>query len=313
MRTIVQGLVVCVLISTSAAAKDIQVDNVRGDDTRDGGTGRVPEAATGPVRTIARALQLAIAGDRIVLTKSDRPYRESLTLQGPRHSGSDLLPFEIDGQGAILDGTCPVAEGVWQFVERDIFRMEPPSRTTGLLMVDGLPANGAANPDRLSWKLLEPGQAVLTDGAVWFRVEPNRIPANYELRWTVGRVGLTLYDVRNVVIRDLVVQGFALDGINLHDRATGITLEGLTLRGNGRSGLHVGGACRATLAASLAGNNGRAQVHLEGAARLQVTDCELLENPAPAIWDEVTQSTRSAPAVDRPARAGFVDAFWASH
>ena len=41
---------------------------------------------TGPVRTIAKALRLAQAGDRIELAKSEQPYRECVSLVGTRHS-----------------------------------------------------------------------------------------------------------------------------------------------------------------------------------------------------------------------------------
>ena len=57
-------------------------------------------------------------------------------------------------------------------------------------------------------------------------------------------MGITLYEVRNVVIRDLIVQGFQLDGINAHDGVFDALLKKVTCRGNARSGICVGGASR---------------------------------------------------------------------
>ena len=59
-----------------------------GDDGRDGRSAEA-SGAGGPFRTIARALRAAGAGDRIILTKTTEPYRESITLQGGRHSGHE--------------------------------------------------------------------------------------------------------------------------------------------------------------------------------------------------------------------------------
>ena len=88
-------------LTSSVAARDIFVNNVEGDDRRSGRwpTSRGP--AGGPFRTIARALRSAAKGDRIILAGTDQPYRESITLQGGRHSGFDAAaPFVIQGNGA---------------------------------------------------------------------------------------------------------------------------------------------------------------------------------------------------------------------
>jgi len=274
----------CVLcFAGELSAVDIHVDNVRGDDLRDGGTGRGVGLEPGPLRTIRRALEMAHAGDRIVLAKNDEPYRESLTLQGPRHGGALRVPLVIDGHGAILDGTLPVPATAWRFARRDVFQCEPVHRSTGLLYKDGMPISRPASRSRSA---LEPGQGLLDEGVVWYRLEAGVLPSTLDMRWTAHTVGITLYEVHDVEIRDLIVQGFALDGINLHDGATNVELTRLSLRGNGRSGLHVGGASRAILRESHASENGRSQIHLEGAARLQLSQCEIWEDSAPSILQD---------------------------
>jgi hypothetical protein len=112
------------------------------------------------------------------------------------------------------------------------------------------------------------------------------MPRDYELSYTALTVGITLYEVRHVVISDLVVQGFQLDGINAHDGVFDASLVGLTCRGNGRSGISIGGASRVNLTACLVGDNGAAQVRTEGFSHTEILHCNLLENTAPAVVRE---------------------------
>lgn len=296
--------------ASTVRAIDIRVDNVRGDDLRDGGSKRGVGLAAGPVRTIKRALELAHAGDRIVLTKNDEPYRESVTLEGRRHGQSESSPLILEGQGAVLDGTKPVPPEAWRVARKHVYQFDPLIRSTGLLYRDGVPVPRPASGRPGD---LQPGEGTLSRGQVWFRLDENMPPSMYDLRWTAHSVGLTLYEVHGVEIRNLVVQGFALDGVNLHDGATDVRLVGVTLRGNGRSGLHVGGASRATLAESHVSHNGRAQLHVEGAGRLDVRQCELLNEYAPVLEREGGTVTGDLPAPARQAQADFVDRLSRTH
>ena len=99
-------------------------------------------------------------------------------------------------------------------------------------------------------------------------------------------VGITLYEVRNVVIRDLVIQGFQLDGVNAHDSVFNLTLSGLTCRGNARSGISVCGASRVLIDNCLCGNNGDSQVRTEGYSHTRIVNCELLDDTAPPLKRE---------------------------
>jgi hypothetical protein len=99
-------------------------------------------------------------------------------------------------------------------------------------------------------------------------------------------VGITLYEVRHVVIRDLIVQGFQLDGINAHDGVFGASFIGVTCRGNARSGISVGGASRVRVEGCVVGNNGAAQVRTEGYSHTRVINSHLLDNTAPPVVRE---------------------------
>jgi parallel beta-helix repeat protein len=121
------------------------------------------------------------------------------------------------------------------------------------------------------------------DQRIEFRPQANRLPQSYGLTYAAQPVGITLYQVIHVEIQDLVVQGYQLDGINLHDSAFYVNLVGVTARGNGRSGISIGGSSRATLEACLVGNNGLAQVRTEGWSHTKLINCNLLDNTAPAL------------------------------
>ena len=181
-----------------------------------GGMGPPGESGerSGPCRTIAKALRLAGSGDRVVLTKTGEPYRESITLQAARHSGIVGQPFTLVGNGAVLDGSHPVPKDDWEHVAGDVFRFRPPRSSFLVLYLDGKPATRRPEALTDAASQLEPRQWCLDNGVVHFRANQGKMPRDYEVSYTALTVGITLYEVRHVVISDLVVQGFQLDGIN---------------------------------------------------------------------------------------------------
>lgn len=271
----------------NARARDIYVDNVAGDDRRLGTAAKISGRAGGPVRSIRRALELAGGTDRIILADSGEPYRESLTLQAGRHTGFPTQPFTIVGNGAILDGSQPVSKQVWEHVKGDVFRFRPARTSFQMLFLDDKPAERRFVNREDGFPDLQPLEWCLFDRDVYFRVEPTRIPRQYDLSHTALPVGITMYEARHIVITGLVVQGFQLDGINAHDSVFDATLVGLTCRGNGRSGISVGGASRVKIIACLVGNNGAAQVRTEGFSRTEIRNCDLIDGEqAPAVVRE---------------------------
>ncbi|MDA1053069.1 MAG: right-handed parallel beta-helix repeat-containing protein [Planctomycetota bacterium] len=272
------------LISATASGRDIFVDNVAGDDRRDGATEQISGRAGGPVRSFRRALELAEGSDRIVLANSGEPYRESVTLQAGKHTGVATRPFTIVGNGATLDGSAPVPDDAWTHVEGNVFRFRPPRTSFQLLFLDDKPLVRRFVDREAGFPKLQPLEWCLFDRYVYFCVEKDKLPSHYELSHTSLPVGITLYEARNVVISDLVVQGFQLDGLNAHDSVFDATFVGLTCRGNGRSGISVGGASRVKIIACLVGNNGAAQVRSEGFSRTEILNCDLVEAAnAPAV------------------------------
>jgi hypothetical protein len=279
------ALCFCLALSlcSSALGRDIFVNNLAGDDRYAGDLPDNSAGAVGPVRTIAKAARLAGPGDRIVLAASDEPYRESVSLVGLKHSQLESMPLVLEGNGAILDGSLPVPSSAWEHFSGDVYRFRPERLGHQQLFIKARPA--VRHPST-SWNGVVPRLAPLewnlTGGYLYFRTEPGQVPDAYQPSCAALQTGITLYHVQGVEVRDLVVQGYQLDGINVFDAATDVRLIGVTARGNGRSGISVGGSSRVEIRDALVGDNGTAQLRVEGYSKTYLFDCELLDNTAPA-------------------------------
>jgi hypothetical protein len=281
MRRVLTAITLLVTLSSVSTARDIYVNNATGDDRNDATQPENEDVRRGPLRTIAMATKIAEAGDRIVLAKTDQPYRESITLQGGTNSGLSSTPFTLDGNGAILDGSAPVPSGAWQFVKGNVFKFQPRRLHHQNLFIGGIPAVRLAAKDDETLPDLKPLEWCYWRQAIHFCVEDNASPRSYDLSYAAHPVGITLYEVRNAVVVNLTVQGFQLDGVNAHDGAVNCSLVGLVCRGNGRSGVSVGGASRVDIRNCTLGNNGVAQLRLEQKGKARVETSQLLETGVP--------------------------------
>ena len=280
------GLVILMWLTCAAraGAADLFVDNVLGDDRRDGTATVAADRSSGPLHTITHALRLARAGDRIVLAKTDQPYRESITLSGARHSGNVLQPFVIEGNGATLEGAEPIPHDGWQHDRGAVFRYRPARTSFQQLFLDDTPAV-RRYLNSLHGRLpdLKPLQWCMFDGSIYFCVEPDKLPGDYRLSCATLSVGITLYEVHDVVVSGLVVQGYQLDGVNAHDGVAECLLTDLTCRGNGRAGVAVMGASHVEISGCLIGDNGLAQLYCEGQSLASIENSQLLPGTAPPV------------------------------
>ena len=272
------------LIATSAAchARELYVSNIHGSDRYSGRQLTTDSDGGGPFATIAAAVRAARPGDEIEIDNTGTPYSECVTLTATRGSGLPDFPIVIDGNGAILDGSRPVPDHAWEHYKADVFRFTPRQQTYLCLFFEGRPVEEKqVKPTALAPPVLKPRQWCLLDSQVYFRVERGRTPDDYQLTQTGHAVGLTLYGVHDLVIRDLIVQGYQLDGVNAHDLVHRVELRGMTCRGNGRSGICVAGASWVSIAECLLGDNGRMQLRVEAPARVQMTDSDVLKSGVP--------------------------------
>ena len=260
MRRAWVAIVVC-LLAGNAAARDIYVDNLAGNDKNTGLHARGVNDTTGPVRTIAKALRLAEAGDRVMLAKNDEPYRECVSLVGSRNSGSaPLIPFIFDGNGSTLDGSAPIRATAGLTIATTS-SASAPALTAAVLFFQGrsiapLPlARGTAFPPRL-----EPMQWCALDGAIYFAVERTKLPYDYKLSYAELPTGVSLFRVRQVLIRNLTIKGFQADGVSAAAGARDVVLENVTCTANGQRGVWVGGAAQVALDGCKLFGNGESQL-----------------------------------------------------
>lgn len=296
----------CLTGPAPLAARDIFVNNVTGSPNYDG---LEPEAGTvsGPLRSLEHALRIVRKGDRIVMADTGVPYYESVTLATADHCGRPNVPFVIEGGGAILDGSRPVPPEFWRHYAGKIYQL--PLRKRGpyqMLFLDGKPLPRVQFSEDQPTKL-PPLHWGYYKGSIYLRLEDNKLPEDYNLAVAWEPVGITLYHVHDVVIANLTVQGFQLDGVNAHDKVDQCVLGGLVCRGNGRSGIAVAGSSRANIEGCLLGDNGAAQLWVEGQTIVNVNDSELLSNTAQPVMQRdgrLTINPPLQPPQDGPAPSG---------
>jgi hypothetical protein len=284
MRNAAQFTFAWLCLIAAASARDIFVSNVGGDDRREGHERAAIMSEAGPVRTISKALRLAEAGDRIIVENTKVPYREMLSLTGSRHSGNLVAPLVIEGQGATLEGTVPIPAGEWRHVAGDVYAYQPARLGYQQLFIGGRVAlRRPASWRDVTLPRLEPLEWCLWQGWIYFRTHPQRMPDNYEPSCCGLQTGITLYYVHDVVIRDLMVRGFQLDGVAVHDVVRAVRLENVTAQSNGMSGVSVRGASLVELERCTLEGNGVSQLRVEDFARAWLYDCRLIGDTAPAI------------------------------
>lgn len=258
----------------TTAAGDLYVDNRDGDDIFDGRSQHEVNDRAGPVKTIRRALQRVRLGDTIHIANHGIPYYESLEIVGSRFSGG----FHIEGNGAVVSGAKeapfeawkPLGNGVWKFI---------PRRKAYYQLVSGDRAvpefAGAAGATSLP--AIPAGQWAAWHGAIYYHVLPAKpgAAADAPLSFAAEEVGITLLDVDDVVIHNLELRHFRLDGINVHDRCRNIVLDHVRLIENGRAGLAVGGSSLVGIKDSEISGNRVAQVLNAEVAQTEIISTKL--------------------------------------
>jgi hypothetical protein len=280
----------CLLIVLSSALPpaggDVYVNNRAGDDHFTGAQPRNMGDNAGPARTLAKALRLVGQGDRVVLADTGQPYHDSMTLVGHRLSGTYLHPLVIDGGGATLDGSLPVPADRWEFYADNRFRFRPPQMNYHQLFLDGRPANRVATrPVSDVPPPLKPLQWCSHGGYIYFAVELSKLPADYKLSYACIPTGITLFHVDRVIIKDLTIQGFQVDGIQAQNSARRVTLANVTCVANGRSGVCVGGASQVDIDSCELRGNGVAQFSSQQFSEVHLRNSELRNDTGPGWID----------------------------
>ena len=287
MRNACWAVMLACLLLGKAAARDIYVDNVGGNDKNNGLQAQGRGDTASPVRTIAKALRLARAGDRIVLANAV-PYHECVSLVGTRHSGfAPQIPFTFEGNGATLDGSAPIPADGWTHFRDNIFRFRPRTLIQPVVFLNGraiprlwLP-QGTPYPPRL-----QPRQWCSIEGAIYFAVEASRLPPDYKLSYAELPTGITLYQVDQVVVRNLWIRGFQADGVAAAVGARDVTLQKVACSANGQSGVCVQGGAQVKIESCKLAGNGQSQLLTMPNSETFLLASELINDTAPGWVDQ---------------------------
>ncbi len=117
--------VLLIWIAGQAAARDLYVDPIDGDDRADGLAAKAGDGH-GPVKSIAYGLKYAQPGDTVHLRPTAMPYREIPVFHN-RH-GEPAKPITLDGHGATIEGAEPLKAADWTQVSPGLYRGVPLAR-----------------------------------------------------------------------------------------------------------------------------------------------------------------------------------------
>jgi hypothetical protein len=271
--------VVAVLPSVSTGAI-VYVDNRQGRDVYDGRTPQPIDVTSGPVRSIGRALRIAGPGDTIIVANTGVAYTGPVALAGPRNSGFESLPLTIVGNGAVVDGSLPVDRSAWRQLGPGLWRMTPWRKGTYLLLNGGVPMPEHPRPRNLDGlSALPEGHWTSLGGSIYLRLPAIELPEDHALRLAWEPMGLSLYKVRHVVVRDLTFQHFQIDGVNLHDLCSDVVLANVKSLANARSGVTVAGTSTVVLRNCELAANGRHSLLVTEKAAAEVDEASQLSAP----------------------------------
>jgi hypothetical protein len=117
-------------------------------------------------------------------------------------------------------------------------------------------------------------------GAIYYQGTPLEEPADQQFAFAAESVGLTLYDVHDVLITGVTFRHFRLDGINAADQCRNILIENVSSIENGRAGLAVGGTSQVVMRGSKLLDNRRQSLLVTEFGIAQLDETEVSQPPA---------------------------------
>lgn len=250
----------CCMAVGPALARDIYVDPEHGVDTADGlAAARATPDGAGPVKTLARAVALAQAGDTVNLAPRQQPYHETLDLHSK--AGEPGRPIVFDGHGATLTGCDALRPAEWTQAGPGLFRSESlyatlkgqPSvvdrvffRFDGKMQHMGRTSKGPKAAFKKPEEL-QPGEWTLVEGpnVFYVRIADGQAlaDAHIEIPYRLNGVGIHGKGTAHLVIRNLTTTHFLNDGYNIHNESRDLRFENIRAYENGDDGLSAHEAC----------------------------------------------------------------------
>lgn len=264
------SLPLTVLVTTlfgafSNAGEVTYVDHRKGSDRFDGSTPFYAGPGVGPVRSIQAAIRRVATGGKIVLLPSDIPFTQSFVIDRREPLGVRGNPLIIEGNGnRILGG-----------------RALPPSSSTNRTAHTHRPltvqfASGQTIESRQ--RPLVPWQRTV-EMLGSFPPHGRFLPT--ERKPPLDRAAIILVGESHVTIRNLKIEGFALDGIQIRGPAYDIRVEQCEIEGNGRAGLAILTNVNAVIADSIIARNASSGIVADNIVRLELERVAHHDQPVP--------------------------------
>lgn len=239
------------LALSSAALADVFVDHENGSDENDGSVAVAAGDARGPVATLRHALEIRKPADRIVLRKTNAPYRESIVLTGL--GGEPGQSLVIEGNGAVLDGLTTSKPDEWREEPDGSISVDWGADWGFCVVADGKLAERAESRESM-----KPGQSFgdYVNHRGYYLPAAGQSTQRTRLELPRGYCGVSIWDASHITIRNLTCQFFWNDGFNIQGDAQDIRFESVVGRFNGDEGISAHGTADVTVVgADLYGND----------------------------------------------------------
>ncbi len=230
-------------------ARALRVDPRSGDDKNDG--------TTAPLKTIARAIRLAQAGDTVHLATAR--YFESADLTN-KH-GTPGRPITLDGHGSVLDGSESVRLADWEALGGGLFRkvklmprMDDAIMGRWFFVWDGKMNHMGRTSKGKSAPLKTPADLqpdewtyVKDEDAFYIRLAPERGPDTANIRYPARSSGVVQGGKgSHLIVRNIIATHVYNDGFNIHGEQRAMVFENIAAIECGDDGFsaHEDGECR---------------------------------------------------------------------
>jgi hypothetical protein len=214
----------------ATAGRDLYADPAIGDDRADG-LAPGPRGASGPVRTIARGIKLAMPGDTVHLAPVT--FRESVIFHD-RH-GEPGRPITLDGHGATIEGSDPLNPADWEQISPGLYRndrlVRPDLLTRDNAIIGrwfflfdgrmnhmGRTSKGPSRPLKRP-EDLAPGEWTIVPGdhAFYIRIDPSRTLADCKIAAPLRSSAVVVSGhCSHIIVRNLTGTHVQNDGYNIH-------------------------------------------------------------------------------------------------